>query len=92
MFYQKQYYQDNKEHIKELVRNRYKTHKDLINKKITCPDCGRVVIARMYKKHLTTNIHLKPKTKKNIITDVSSVYYNDNKFNKKHNDGWITFK
>lgn len=57
--YNKIYYQNNKEHIKQLVRDRYKNKKDIINEKIVCPFCGRTVIKRMYKKHTTTNIHLK---------------------------------
>ena len=57
--YHKIYYQNNKEHIKQLVRDRYKNKKDIINEKIVCPFCNRTVIKRMYKKHTTTNIHLK---------------------------------
>jgi len=57
--YHKIYYQNNKEHIKRLVRDRYKNKKDIINEKIVCPFCNRTIIKRMYKKHTTTNIHLK---------------------------------
>ena len=59
--YHKLYYQNNKEHIKELVKERYNDKKDIINEKIVCPFCQRTIIKRMYKKHLNTKIHWKGK-------------------------------
>lgn len=59
MDYNKIYYEKNKEHIKQLMRDRYKNKKEEINKKVVCPYCDRIVIARMYKKHLNTDIHKK---------------------------------
>lgn len=85
MDYNKEYYEKNKEHIKELVRKKYIEKKDIINKKVICPVCNRKVIGRMYKKHLTTNIHNKPPPvilpKKEIIT----------KKIINNNNGWVYF-
>ena len=57
--YYKSYYEENKEHIKNLVKKRYAVKKNEINKKMECDFCGRTIIARMYKKHCETNIHKK---------------------------------
>ena len=54
--YRKEYYEKNKDRIKQQVRDRYLTKKDEINKKVKCEKCGRMVIARMIKKHLNTQI------------------------------------
>lgn len=85
MDYHKEYYEKNKEHIKDLVRKRYIEKKDIINKKVICPACNRIVIGRMYKKHLTTNIHNKPPPKKEIVT--KKIINNNN----NNNNGWIYF-
>ena len=95
MNYNKIYYEKNKEHIKQLVRDRYKNKKEEINKKITCPDCGRIVIGRMYKKHLNTTIHKKgyiiPDKNKNKINKIND--YNSHNLIPKfpENNGWIHF-
>lgn len=81
------YYQNNKEHIKQLVRDRYANKKEQINKKITCDFCGRTVIARMYKKHTETNIHKKGKKQIKIINPIIEL-----KTKKKLHNGIITFK
>tara|TARA_R110001583_G_scaffold10901_2_gene50435 strand:+ start:124 stop:417 length:294 start_codon:yes stop_codon:yes gene_type:complete len=91
--YQKKYYNKNREHICSLRRQKYKEEKDDINKKIKCDVCGRVVIARMYKKHLTTNIHnrisLQPKPvpqpiNKDQCTNITK--------RAEVNNGWISFR
>tara|TARA_R110002012_G_scaffold226028_1_gene398059 strand:+ start:16 stop:309 length:294 start_codon:yes stop_codon:yes gene_type:complete len=91
--YQKKYYNKNREHICSLRRQKYKEEKDDINKKIKCDVCGRVVIARMYKKHLTTNIHnkisLQPKPvpqpiNKDQCTNITK--------KAEVNNGWIFFR
>tara|TARA_R110002050_G_scaffold71798_1_gene154484 strand:+ start:198 stop:470 length:273 start_codon:yes stop_codon:yes gene_type:complete len=90
MNYNKIYYENNKEHIKKLVRDRYKIKKDEINKKITCPCCDRIVINRMYKKHLNTNIHKKGKIERNNnIIKVPEFPVITSKIKR---DGWIDFK
>ena len=76
--YHKLYYQKNKTHIKQLVKERYQKKKDEINKKIRCEVCNRVIIARMYKKHCLTNIHNNPPQEPIV--------------NYNCNDGWIHFK
>ena len=95
MNYNKIYYEKNKEHIKKLVRDRYKNKKDEINKKITCPVCQRVVISRMYKKHLNTTIHKKGYT---ILDNNQNKNNNIDENNKQNfipkfpkNEGWIYF-
>lgn len=55
--YYKEYYSINKEKMKQQIRSNYERKKDIINRKIKCNKCGRVVMARMYKSHLLTNIH-----------------------------------
>ena len=54
--YRKEYYEKNKDRIKQQVKSRYLTKKDEINKKVKCEKCGRMIIARMIKKHLNTQI------------------------------------
>ena len=57
--YRKLYYQKHKTYLLNYRKQRYEAKKDIINRKIECEHCGRIVIERMYKKHLNTNIHKK---------------------------------
>ena len=91
MNYNKIYYENNKEHIKKLVRDRYKIKKDEINKKITCPCCDRIVINRMYKKHLNTTIHKKGKIERNNNI-IKVPEFPETTPTKIKRDGWIDFK
>jgi len=92
--YHKLYYQKNKTHIKQLVKERYEKKKDDINKKIKCDVCNRVVIARMYKKHCSTNIHNKgPKeTTKKIQNEPQNLQKDFVNYNSNICNGWIDFK
>ncbi len=85
--YYEDYYLMNKETIKEQIRHNYNNNKERINKKIEC-ECGRVIIKRMIKKHLKTNIHDKCLFIKN-----KHIENNNNNENKKiiHN-GIVNFK
>jgi ABC-type ATPase with predicted acetyltransferase domain len=86
------YYEDNKEHIKELMRNRYANNKDKINKKMVCEFCGRTVIARMYKKHCETNIHKKGRIKQTVPLLPRLQSTPSKATTSPRNHGWITFK
>jgi len=85
--YYEDYYLMNKETIKEQIRHNYNNNKERINKKIEC-ECGRIIIKRMIKKHLKTNIHDKCLFIKN-----KHIENNNNNENEKiiHN-GFVNFK
>jgi len=91
MNYNKIYYENNKEHIKQLVRDRYKMKKDEIDKKEQCNLCGRIVIGRMIKKHWDTAICNRIKNnkieKKKKIKNVPEF-----PLIKIKKDGWVDFK
>ena len=82
-FYRKIYYLKHKQHLLDYRRQRYENNKDIINIKIQCPECGRQVIKRMYKKHLETNIHKKGK-KRSVSKPQTYVSQSRN--------GWLEFK
>lgn len=92
--YQKKYYNKNKEYICSLRRQKYKEEKDNINKKIKCDVCGRVVIARMYKKHLTTNIHnrISLQPPKPVPQPINKDQCTNITKRAEVNNGWISFR
>ena len=81
--YRKLYYQKHKSYFLNYRKQRYEAKKDIINRKIECEHCGRIVIERMYKKHLNTNIHKKGKEEKpcEIVT-----------IEKPQSNGWVEFQ
>lgn len=87
--YYKDYYLMNKETIKEQIRHNYHNNKERINKKIEC-ECGRIIIKRMIKKHLKTNIHDKCLFIKNNNIQIENNNNNENE--KKLHNGIVIFK
>jgi hypothetical protein len=87
--YYKDYYLMNKETIKEQIRHNYNNNKERINKKIEC-ECGRIIIKRMIKKHLKTNIHDKCLFIKNNNIQIENNNNNENE--KKLHNGIVIFK
>jgi hypothetical protein len=93
--YRKDYYEKHKDRIKQQVKSRYLTKKDEINKKIKCEKCGRLIIERMLKKHLNTNIcngikkEKKEKPKKEKPVKLNAIY--EPKFKIKEGKFNITF-
>lgn len=79
----------NKETIKEQIRHNYNNNKERINKKIEC-ECGRIIIKRMIKKHLKTNIHDKCLFIKNNNIQIENNNNNENE--KKLHNGIVIFK
>lgn len=92
--YYKEYYKINKEKMKQQIKDNYKLNKDIINRKIKCSKCGRVVIARMYKKHLSTIIHNNTDYKEeDIIEQIKPEKINNtinNSINSKN--GYVIFQ
>lgn len=87
--YYKDYYLINKEIIKAQMKDNYNNNKERINKKVKC-NCGRIVIKRMLKKHLSTDIHAKCILIKNNNIQIENNNNNENE--KKLHNGIVIFK
>ena len=74
---------------KEQIRHNYNNNKERINKKIEC-ECGRIIIKRMIKKHLKTDIHDKCLFIKNNNIQIENNNNNENE--KKLHNGIVIFK
>lgn len=89
--YHRKYYLKHRDFFLQYRKNYYQENKDIVNQRIKCEVCGRIVLKRYYKKHCLTNIHNKvrsPTPEKKFVEEKKK------KILKKNfsNDGWIYFE